>query len=183
MSRSSARTAGNIGEIASDPALRIYGALLTLTHVFSFFVWRRIDLPELLASHQGLCWPFWEDCQKFRVFSPGQIQAALWIYLALAALGVLLFLKKKGTPPASWLLLGLSLFKILIISQDFQLRLNQHYMIAFSSLAFLFFPRKREVLPLLVAFFYFWAGVLKLDPEWLSGSALYEQPSLVGRRL
>jgi hypothetical protein len=34
-------------------------------------------------------------------------------------------------------------------------------------------PGKREVLRVLIALFYFWAGTLKLNREWLSGAALY----------
>jgi hypothetical protein len=39
--------------------------------------------------------------------------------------------------------------------------------------AFLLVPNKRETLQLLLVLFYFWAGTLKLNWEWLSGAALY----------
>src|SRR5258705_3752500 len=35
-------------------------------------------------------------------------------------------------------------------------------------------PRKRESVPLLLVLFYFWAGTLKLNGEWVSGAALYK---------
>ncbi len=183
MRRISAWVAANIGEISSDRALRIYGALLASTHVLSFLVWRQIGLERLLSSPHALCWPFWEDCQKSRVFSAEQIQTLLWIYLGIALLSASLFLKKNWSAAAWGTLLFLTLVKLLIVAQDFQLRLNQHYMVGFASLAFLFFPAKRDLLRLLIAFFYFWAGILKLDPEWLSGKALYAQPWLLSGSL
>src|SRR5262249_24124233 len=54
-----------------------------------------------------------------------------------------------------------------------QTRMNQHYMAFFVTVPFLAIPRKREAIRLVVPCFYFWAGVLKLNREWLSGAALY----------
>jgi hypothetical protein len=175
--------AGNIDEIAADPALRIYGALLAVTHVLTFLVWRKIDVARILSSKQALCWPFWEDCRNFRVFSQEQIEALLWLYLALALGTAALFSIRRCTRLAWWAFLLLTLLKLLVVAEDFQLRLNQHYMIAFVSLTFLFFPEKRSLLRLLIAFFYFWAGILKLDREWLSGAALYADPWLIHGQL
>jgi hypothetical protein len=183
MRRISAWAAANIEEIAQDPALRIYGALLAVTHALSFLVWRQVGVARMLASTEALCWPFWEDCQKFRVFSAEQIQTFLWVYLGLALCSAALFLKSRWTGKAWGLLLLLTFLKFFILAQDFLLRLNQHYMIAFASLPFLFFPRKRDLLRLIVVFFYFWAGVLKLDPEWLTGAALYTRPWLIPDKL
>jgi hypothetical protein len=51
--------------------------------------------------------------------------------------------------------------------------MNQHYMAFAVTLAFLFAPGKRSTLRVLVMLFYFWAGTLKLNWEWLSGAGLY----------
>ena len=75
-------------------------------------------------------------------------------------------------------LIILELVKIAIIVQDYRLRLNQHYMAFFVALAFLLFPAKRRVLQYLIVLFYFWAGTLKLNREWLTGAALYRQEFL-----
>ena len=72
----------------------------------------------------------------------------------------------------------LEVVKILIIVQDYRLRLNQHYMAFFVALAFLLFPAKRRTLQYLIILFYFWAGTLKLNREWLSGASLYRREFL-----
>jgi len=43
----------------------------------------------------------------------------------------------------------------------------------FATFAYLFVPAKRDGLRFLVALFYFWAGTLKLNWEWISGAGLY----------
>jgi hypothetical protein len=67
--------------------------------------------------------------------------------------------------------------------QDFSLRLNQHYFLGFASLVYLLLPGKRDLLRYFLVFLYFWAGVLKLDVEWLSGAALYHDPLFVPKAL
>ena len=47
--------------------------------------------------------------------------------------------------------------------------MNQHYMAFFVALVFLAFPAKRRLLQYLIVLFYFWAGTLKLNRDWLSG--------------
>jgi hypothetical protein len=62
---------------------------------------------------------------------------------------------------------------------DYRLRLNQTYMLGWVVLVLLLVPQRTQTLQVLVALFYFWAGALKLNREWLSGAALYERPLLV----
>jgi hypothetical protein len=45
-------------------------------------------------------------------------------------------------------------------------------------LAFLFLPGKRALIHHILVSLYFWAGILKLDWDWLSGAALYSQERL-----
>lgn len=47
-------------------------------------------------------------------------------------------------------------------------------MAGLASVAFLFLPGRRRFLKALIALFYVWAGLLKLNREWLSGAALPE---------
>src|SRR5262249_31602660 len=56
---------------------------------------------------------------------------------------------------------------------DYRLRMNQHYMGFFATFAYLVVPGKRDALRVLVTLFYFWAGTLKLNWEWISGAGLY----------
>ena len=165
-------------EIASDPALRVYGALLALTHGLTFATWQlEWRLADLLSADAvAVCWPFFERCADFRFLDASGLAGVLWSYAALSLATCAIFgLGPRRTGLAWVALLLLEILKAAIVFQDFRLRLNQHYMAGMASLAFLFLPRKREALRLLIVLFYFWAGALKLNREWLSGSALYHQ--------
>jgi hypothetical protein len=164
----------SIREIAEDPVLRVYGALLAATHLFTFWFWHgSLDLATVLGPDaEPICWPFWESCWKYRFHDMAPLRMLLWTYFALAFVPVVLFMRRRWTAAAWWSLLLLNVVKLAIVAQDFQLRMNQHYMAGLASVAFLFLPAKRDGLRMLVALFYFWAGLLKVNYEWLSGSAL-----------
>jgi hypothetical protein len=112
------------------------------------------------------------------VLDASAIRFILWAYLAISVFSTALFFSKTRVKLAFWVFLGLNLFKLIIVAQDFQLRLNQHYMSGFVAIAFLFIPYKRNVLKTLIVLFYFWSGTLKLNYEWLSGAALYSLAGL-----
>lgn len=166
----------NFDAIAADGALRFYGAALASVHILTFCYWRvRAVDTRLAAGRPAVCWPFFENCADFRLLGAGEIRIYLWIYLGLAVLGVLLFLRRRVA--WGWAVLALlTLMAVLVWTQDFRLRLNQHYMVLIVSLIFLLLPNKRRLLQYQIVAFYFWAGLLKLDPEWLSGAALYRKP-------
>ncbi len=167
----------NIAEIAADPVLRIYGAALAALHVLTFLSWRSFSLETMLArGHLGICWPFFENCSQYRLLSPEGVRLVLWGYLGASVLAVLLFCSRRFLPWAYGTLLFVNLYKAAIWLQDYRLRANQHYMALFVSLIFLFLPNKRRLLSYQIVAFYFWAGLLKLDKEWLSGAALYGTP-------
>jgi hypothetical protein len=169
-----------IDEIAGDRVLRLYGVALAYVNVLTFVYWtiRRPIARIASDTYQPICWPFWESCHEWRVFSAEQITAALWVYLALSVAAGACFLSKRTVAWGWWGLLAVNLARIALLSQDFTLRLNQHYMANWAALAFLFFPARRALVPALLVSFYFWAGVLKLDMEWLSGAALYNRDKL-----
>jgi hypothetical protein len=58
--------------------------------------------------------------------------------------------------------------------QDFRLRQNQFYMLAIAIAFFTLLPDRARALRYIVVAFYFWAGLLKLNREWLTGAALYK---------
>lgn len=165
----------NIEEIREDPILRVYAVFLGLTHVLTFLYWSRssVDLVTVLTSSEPVCWPFWGECYRFRFLSPDGVFWLLRGYLALSVISIVLFMMRRWVTAAWWFFLAVTIVKLAIVLQDFQLRLNQHYMAGLACVAFLFVSNKRLILKILIAFFYFWAGLLKLDPEWLSGAALY----------
>lgn len=166
----------NIEAIGADPALRFYGAALAALHLLSFHNWRSPTIIKWITSHDfAVCWPFFERCIDHRYLGPDGMRVLLWVYLGLAVAGTLLFLLRRITA-AYWILLLLNLVAVFVVAQDFRLRLNQHYMALIVSLVFLFLPGKRRLLQYQIVAFYFWAGVLKLNHEWLSGAALYRKP-------
>jgi hypothetical protein len=82
-------------------------------------------------------------------------------------------LKPNYIKAGFWLLLGLNILKLVIIAFDYRFRLNQHIMAFWLCATFLFIPKKVHSLKILILLFYFWSGLLKLNSEWLSGSAIY----------
>jgi hypothetical protein len=164
----------SIREIAADPVLRVYGALLATTHVLTFWFWHSSsDLATVLGPDaEPICWPFWESCWRYRFHDLTSLRILLWSYGAIAVLSIVLFARRRWTALAWSSLLVVSVVEFAIVAQDFQLRSNQHYMAVLACVAFLFVPGKRDTLRMLIALFYFWAGLLKTNYEWLSGAAL-----------
>jgi hypothetical protein len=70
-----------------------------------------------------------------------------------------------------------------VMSLDYRLRANEFYMLFWLNAVFLAGRARRWTIPLILISFYFWAGRLKLNYEWLSGSVLYHDLWLIPRRL
>lgn len=161
-------------EIAADPALRAYGAALALLQVLAAFWIRRDGKLALLApGAEAICWPLLPDCEWLRVLPRGglELAALLWGLGGLAVAAA--FLRPRWTGRAYAGLCLLVLFELAFLALDFRLRRNQHSMALWVTGAFLLAPGKRAALPVLICLFYFWAGTLKLNWEWISGAALY----------
>jgi len=163
-----------IEEIRSDRVLRCYGAAMAALHVLTVCYWIEQRAVGFLHSRaEPICWPLLPACEGLRVLDPAQLSWVLVAYL-LAAIAVgLLFLSAAQTESAYWGLLALNALKAGIMLLDFRLRMNQHYMAFAVSAAYLFVPGKRSAIRVLVTLFYFWAGTLKLNWEWISGAGLY----------
>src|SRR5690606_26596368 len=61
-----------------------------------------------------------------------------------------------------------------LLVADYRFMGNYHYMPFLVSTVFLFIPQKKTTILYTIVIFYISAGLLKLDTEWLSGSALLE---------
>lgn len=167
-------------ELLKSRALQIYGAMLALTHVLSAYFWmdRSLDLVVRSAEKSAsLCWPLLPSCENLRFVSTGSAATYLQIYAALGLITAVLFLIRQ-IKPAYVLLLTLLGMKIYFSSLSYGLMGNYHYMSFFVQVAFLFLPHKTTVIPFFIGIFYWGAGILKLDPEWLSGVSLI-QPSFL----
>ena len=163
-----------IAEIQSDRVLRLYGVAMAALHVLTVCYWIEQRAVGFLHSRaEPICWPLLPACEWLRVLDPAQLSWVLVAYLLGAIAVGALFLSAAQTPSAYWGLLALNTLKAGIMLLDFRLRMNQHYMAFAASAAFLFVPGKRSAIRVLVALFYFWAGTLKLNWEWISGAGLY----------
>jgi hypothetical protein len=166
-----------IDEIRSDRALTFYGVALALANVLTCYQWQyRTGVPQMIGGGATpLCWPFWENCRS--VLSVSGVNRVLWVYLFLSAIAGLLFVVRR-VAAGYWLLVVVNVIRTIVMIQDYRLRANQHYMLNWIVLAFLFLPGKRALLRHLIVSLYFWAGGLKLDPDWLTGAALYNRDRL-----
>ena len=167
-----------IAEIRGDRALTLYGAALAAANLLTSIQWQfRSGVSLMLANGPDrLCWPFWERCYDLQ-FSVWTVHYTLWAFCFLSAAAAACFLFKKAAA-GYWLLAVVTVIRLAIMVQDYRLRANQHYMLNWVMLAFLFLPGKRLLIHHILVSLYFWAGVLKLDWEWLSGVALYNQDRL-----
>lgn len=163
-----------IVEIQSDRALRYYGAAMAALHVLTVAYWIQKGTIGILHSRaEPICWPLVPACEALRVLDATQLSWVLVAYgLGAIAVGAL-FVSPGQIPAAYWGLLAINAVKAAIMLLDFRLRMNQHYMAFAVSAAYLFVPGKRSAIRVLVALFYFWAGSLKLNWEWISGAGLY----------
>ena len=162
------------------------GLCLALTHVATFFLWRTYFYgPSMMnggaPSGPSVCWPFFPQCYLLN-FS---LQFTSWLgttYLFCSVITCGLFCLKR-VRAAYWSLLFLCLFKIAIMCIDYRLMGDYHYITLIVSSSFLLLPNKWTAPRILIVLFYFFAGTLKFNQEWLSGSALIDDPKIYGLAL
>jgi hypothetical protein len=173
----------HVGEIASDGVLRAYGAVLVLTHLLTAVFWWHEDAGSMLhRAAEPICWGLVPGCGSLRAFTEFQIEAGIAAYGIAAVLIAPLFAQRRLTLYGYLGLVALTVFKLFILALDYRLRRNQHYMALWITGAFLLVPGRREALRVLLVLFYFWAGTLKLNWEWLSGAGLYRPLWLIHGR-
>lgn len=160
----------NIEELRQDPALIYYGAALAVVHFATLFFRRMLGV--LLSNpSQSICWPYFPGCDVVHFSNPWIWSGVLLVYLVLASFTFLAFLGRR--PDLGWWgLLGCFVLKALILTTDYRMMGNYHHMHMLVEFCFLFLPGKSRFIRTLIVFFYFCAGTLKLNAEWLSGAAL-----------
>ncbi len=164
----------NREEIQKSPALRNYGFLLSLIHFFTFSYWFFVGevYNQISKATPGYCQPFMQFCESFRFGTPELWRWILVTYFIAGLIGSTLWLRKSIAAAYSYSFFIL-LFKFFIYSQDYRLMGNFHYIHFIFILIFLLVPRKIQLIPIAIVMIYLGAGVLKLNNEWISGSALY----------
>ena len=165
----------SIAEIQADRALRWFGIALATHHVLSVAWWIEKDsLAFLHSGAEAICWPLVPGCERLRLLGMTGLQTLLVFYtLSAVVVGLLFWLPPRFTSRAYWGMVALNVVKFSIMALDIRTRFNQHYMAFAISAVFLFLPHKRNALRVMVVMFYFWAGTLKVNWEWISGAGLY----------
>src|SRR5215475_3642351 len=163
-----------IAEIERDAALRWYGVAMAVLHVVTYLYWVDQRIAAYVnAQAEPICWPLVPACEELRVLSAPGVALLLRAYFATAIGAGLLFAFRRLVPWAYAALVLVNALKLAVMLLDYRLRMNQHYMGFFATFAYLLVPGKRDALRVLVTLFYFWAGTLKLNWEWISGAGLY----------
>ncbi|UOF02480.1 HTTM domain-containing protein [Bdellovibrio reynosensis] len=159
-------------EVQKHPALRIIGVIFCLEHLLTILFWlTERPLHWILSpSNAPICWPFFSSCELFKP-SPGILNFILVLYGLFAIAGAIAWWNKKVRLATS-LLLILILFKISIIALDYRLTGNYHYLPTMLALVFLLIPERRFSLTVSFFIIYFTAGVLKINSQWLTGTAI-----------
>lgn len=163
-----------VNEIEKDPILRIYGSLLSLVYILCVLYWHQYGFLNIFSKNiEAICWPFFNSCESLRIFSSEQIKLILISMALVAGLNAFLFVKSRRIILPYFILLSLDLLRLTFVLFDYRARLNQHYMIFFMVFTFLFISNKRLFLKWMLISFYFWAGTIKLNQEWISGEVIY----------
>ena len=142
----------NEAEIANDRVLQIYGAMLAAIHVLTWIYWNyQTDLVGILTDGNvfPICWGFLEGCGQFRPFSSWLAEALNTSYLLLSVIviGSFVWFRNRISYP---LLIVINLFKIFLYLQDYRSMGNYHYMPFIVTMIYLFLPKKREVLQVMI---------------------------------
>lgn len=167
--------AGPFDEIRTDPALRAYGIALAAVQAIVAIWWLLGDRAAniLGPDHDPLCWPGWVQCLPWRDGIAAHLDALLYSLLAASLLAAALFIRRHTVPIACLLLIALKAIELAVMFADYRFRANQHYMALGALIAFIALPGRRDAVQCVIVAFYFGAGLLKLDAEWISGAALY----------
>lgn len=155
----------------------IAGVIICICNILGIIHWFYTDVPYLLAKDSpAICWPIFENCESIKFFTGEQISYLFAILFIIFLINIIIFFSKKHFRLACSLLLILFFVKYMIVFSDYRLRLNQHYMLLWVSLAYFLFSNSKDIIKLLLVLFYFFAGSIKLNWDWISGASLYTKP-------
>lgn len=162
-----------------DPVIGGYRWAVIASHLIVFFYFLDTNfLTVLMKDVEPLCWPYFRDCWQVRFDTTAPITVMLSIQLSLIITAAFALVFKSNR--TFWVVMvALNAYLLAIVSLDYRFRANEFYMLFWLNAVFLFWPAKRWAVPLILMSFYFWAGTLKLNYEWLSGSVLYHDLYIV----
>src|ERR1700733_4015931 len=173
------RGVANRRSTSSDLVIDVYRWAIVASHVAAFlFLLNTNSLTILTKDVEPLCWPYFQSCGQVRFETTAPLSVMMLIQFSLITLAVVTLTLRHDR--AFWtVMFVLNVYLFAIISLDYRFRANEFYMLFWVSIVFLFWPAKRWAIPLILMSFYFWAGTLKLNYEWLSGAVLYHSLYLI----
>jgi len=166
----------------TDRVFRSYVWCAIAMHVFALLYFAMYGLLGMLSpDKEAICWPFFGNCWRFRLSDHQPLE----VLLAYGAIAVLTLIARAARDYVStWY--GLALLNVWlagIVALDYRMRSNEVYMLLWLNAVVLLWPHKRYSVPAIIVSFYWWAGTLKLNYEWLSGASLYGHLAIVPARL
>lgn len=156
---------------------RLFGAALALTHLTTAFFWTRYHLDS-----ESICWAFWPTCMSWVSLISPFYRPVIAVYAALSVFSAGLFLFGPWRP-ARLFFAALCFLKLLIQLSDYRMMGNYHYMTNIVGFSFAFLPEIENMSRLWLVLFYFSAGIIKFNTDWLSGEALIHTPPISGKAL
>lgn len=155
-----------------------------MTHVLTGLYWEGggAMAGAFLREGSRVCWSFLPGCEGWAPsFAMTQALAVLMILCGAAATVLFVFRRTSGIAA---LVLGAAVVaKLAVFLQDYRFMGNYHYMPFWMLAVFAFASRRLEVGVVMLGLFYFFAGLLKFNVEWLSGAAMIRPPVISGKLL
>lgn len=162
---------------------RLYGLFLSLNHILTLFFWSAFDFKFGLIAKLSLPpWNFWPFIPSSLSFAVSQMAAPVVAsYISLSLLTVMAFAWPRSPEKLLWPLFSLTfLLKLLIYFSSYDFMGNYHYMANIMMAAFILTRAHLKSLQIVLVLFYFGAGLIKLNWEWISGAALLRESILQG---
>lgn len=167
-----------IREIEKD--LKWFGIALGFIHMLTAYFWW--GNTYVILRHVGICWSFFPYCEPYQQFFNDYVDFFYPFYLGLG-FSIILSFALKRVKWGYFLLIFASLFQAAVQISDYRFSGNYHYMHHVVTFVFLLMPEKSMMIRFCLVLFYFFAGFLKFDLEWLSGAALINPVRWVPRWL
>lgn len=171
----------NLYEIQNDTTLKITGCFLAFAHTITAYDWITNHVEKVYSTNyiRTACYPFFQNCWKVEFFDLINFKYVLFVYLILSFLTGFFFITSK-IKLAYILSIALLLIKFVMVFSRYNVMGNYHTMHFLACICYLFFSQKRVVYVYIICIFYFCAGLLKFNQEWMSGAALVGPPPYFG---
>lgn len=157
---------------------RAYGWALLATHAVVWLFFASTRILSGITTAEPFCWPYFESCWRWRLPSPAHVVLVQLVYLSVGLVAGAALAHRRWRP-FWWSLVILNLVLFTIVSLDYRFRANEFYMLFWVNGVYLVWPQPRWAIPVTIISCYFWAGVIKLNYEWLSGAVLYSDLWLI----